>query len=162
MVLLIAIAERREDCAQAIRKTTGEVVRLASGWDSARSELRQHSFTAVIIEELLWDSDSRLRDAVHDHCGAAALLVLNLAICGANRVTAETMATLRRHAAEVRHARAEAERQLRGELSEAVTGILLSAELALKTPELPHRAESKIRAVYDLAMGIRERLGGTV
>ena len=160
MVLLITTNDRRGPCAEAIRKTTGEVVRVAANKDTVRSELRAHQFSVIVIEALLWDSDG-FSEIISASGGAAALLVANLAICGCERIASETSATLRRHQAELRHAREEVERQLRTKLNEAVTGILLSAELALTTPELPAPAETKIRAVYDLAKGIREKLGLT-
>jgi hypothetical protein len=51
-----------------------------------------------------------------------------------------------------------AESLLRTELRGAVTGILLSTELALRTPDLPIDAADKMRSVCQLATEIRSRL----
>jgi len=91
-------------------------------------------------------------------CGTAALLIANLAIAAADRVAREVSAALRRREGELRRAQEDAESRLYTELNEAVTGILLSSELVLAGPSLPAGAATKIRAVYELAMSIRERL----
>jgi hypothetical protein len=52
----------------------------------------------------------------------------------------------------------EAENWFRGQLNEALTGILLSSQLALRVPTLPQAAEAKMRSVYQLAMEMRSRL----
>ena len=51
-----------------------------------------------------------------------------------------------------------AESQLRSEIRDAVTGILLSAELAMRTPEIPADALEKLTSVCQLASTIRARL----
>lgn len=158
MVLLITTSDRGEECAKAIRQLTGEAVRLTRDRKAAVAELRRSEFSLVVVEQLLWDTDDRLADGVIGGCGTSALLVTNLAIAGRARVAQEASAALRRRAAEMRRAQDEAELRLRTELSEAVTGILLSSELALATPALPTRAADKIRSVYELAMAMRERL----
>jgi hypothetical protein len=56
-------------------------------------------------------------------------------------------------------AQQEAARQLRSELTDALTGILLSSQMALENPGLPPAAAEQIRAVVELAASLRERLG---
>jgi hypothetical protein len=56
-------------------------------------------------------------------------------------------------------ARGEAEQALRHELNDKVTALLLSCEMALRVPDLPAQAETKIRVVDDLAKEMRETLG---
>ena len=158
MVLLIMTADRTQLCARAIEKQTGEVVQVAADGTRGAVELRRQEYSVIVVEECIWESDKRLPDAILAHGGTAALLVVNPAIAGAPRIAAEVATALGRRDWEFRRTREEVERQLRSELKEAVTGILLSAELALAVPALPSRAESKIRAVYDLAMSLRDRL----
>jgi len=158
MVLLITTADRSQECIRAIQKATGEKVSLASNRAAARAELARNQFSVVIVEEWLWESDRQLAETVSSGCGTAVLLLTNLAITGPTRIASELAATLRRRAVEIRKLREEVERQLRADLNEAITGILLSSELALATPALPSRAEAKLRAVYQLANSIRERL----
>ncbi|MBZ5647248.1 MAG: hypothetical protein LAN37_08510 [Acidobacteriia bacterium] len=159
MVLLVMSSGRSKECAEAIRQLTGEVVQTVRDLHAASDELRRAEFTAVVVEQHLWELDSRLADSLVATCGTAALLIANLAIAGANRVAREVSAALRRREGELRRAREDAESRLYTELNEALTGILLSSELVLASPSLPAGAATKIRAVYELAMSIRECLG---
>ncbi len=158
MVLLVMPSGRSKECAEAIRRLSGEVVHCVRDLQAAGDELRRVEFSVVAVDQHLWELDSRLADSVSQTCGTAALLLVNPAIACAERVAREVAAALRRREGELRRAQAEVESRLRTELNEAVTGILLSSELALANPSLPAGAETKIRAVYELAMSIRERL----
>jgi len=158
MVLLVMSSGGSKECAETIRRLTGEVVQSVRDLRAASDELRRAEFAAVVVDQQLWEQDSRLADSVSLSCGTAALLLANPAIARADRVAREVTAALRRREGELRRAREDAESWLRTELNEAVTGILLSSELALASPSLPAGAASKIRAVYELAMSIRARL----
>jgi hypothetical protein len=48
--------------------------------------------------------------------------------------------------------------ELQSELTGTVTALLLSCEMALKVEHLPAAAESKMRAAYDLAQELKEKL----
>lgn len=158
MVLLVMSSGRSKECAEVIRRQTGEVVHAVRDLQAAGAELRRVEFAAVVVDQHLWEQDPQLADSVSLTCGTAALLIANPAIASAERVAREVSAALRRREGELRRAREDAEARLRAELNEAVTGILLSSELALASPSLPAAAATKLRAVYELAMSIRERL----
>lgn len=162
MVLLVSSAERNKECGEAIRRLTGEQVRCARNLGEATNALRREGFSVVAVDQHLWDMDPRLADVAIQSCGTAALVLTTLAVSGTERLAREVSAALRRREGELRRAREDAEATLRTELNEAVTGILLSSELALGTPGLPVATAAKIRSVYELAMGIRERLGGKI
>ncbi len=159
MVLLVSSSGRGKECGEAIRALTGEVVRCARDLRQAGDELRRAEFTVVAVDQHLWDMDPRLAESVVQACGTAALVLISPAISGVERVRREVSAALRRREGELRRARADAEARLRTELNEAVTGILLSSELALANPGVPEPVLAKIRAVYELAMSMREKLG---
>ncbi len=159
MVLLVSSAGRIRECGEAVRRLTGEAVRWASDLSQALGELRRAEFTVVAVDQHLWDMDPRLGDSAVQACSTAALVLINPAISDVERVAREVSAALRRRAGELRRARADAAASLRTELNEAVTGILLSSELALANPAIPAAAAAKLRSVYELAMSIRERLG---
>jgi hypothetical protein len=159
MVLMITAIPAREQCADAIRELTGDEVRTATDLSQAFAILRTTEFSVVVVDQLLmWEAGGNLADQVAVSCGTAALMVTNFAICGVERVAREARAALRRRHHAWDRARKAAASQLRAELNEAVTGILLSSELALRSPGLPTSAASKIQAVYELATSIRERL----
>ncbi len=158
-MLLVSSAGRSKECGEAIRALTGEVVRCARDLRQAGEELRRAEFAVVAVDQQLWEMDPRLADSLVQACGTAALVLISPAIAGVERVTREVRAALRRREGELRRAREDAEAGLRTELNEAVTGILLSSELALANPGVPGPVMVKIRSVYELAMSIREKLG---
>lgn len=160
MVLLVSSSARNKECGELIRGQTGEQVRCARDLRQAGEELRRGEFAVVAVDQHLWDMDPRLADSLVQVCGTAALVLISPAISGMERVAREVSAALRRREGELRRARENAEARLRTELNEAVTGILLSSELALASPGMPGPAAAKIRSVYELAMSIRERLEG--
>jgi hypothetical protein len=83
---------------------------------------------------------------------------VNFAICGVDRVVRDVRSALQRRDEERARAVREAEAHLRSELTEALTGILLSSQLALEAPALPAAVQARLRSVYQLAMSMRQRL----
>ncbi|HYX68105.1 MAG TPA: hypothetical protein VE825_03150 [Terriglobales bacterium] len=160
MVLLVSSSLRNKECGDLIHRLTGEVVRCVRDLGQGVEELRRGEFAAVAVDQHFWDMNPRLADRMVQGCGTAALVLISVAVSGVERVAREVGAGLRRREGELRRAREDAETRLRTELNEAVTGILLSSELALASPGMPAPAAAKIRSVYELAMSIRERLGG--
>ena len=78
------------------------------------------------------------------------------------RVVRELRAALHRRKREVLLARQGAEQGLRNELKDTITALLLSCELALQTPNLQATAETKMRAVYQLAREMRIKLEASI
>jgi hypothetical protein len=95
------------------------------------------------------------------HLGTAVALHINFAISGLERVIRELRAALNRRKRESIAARREAQQVLQSELKGTITALLLSCEMALGTPNLPLTAESKLRAVYELAREMRLKIGMT-
>ncbi len=161
MVLLVTSAERGKECAEQIRAVSGEVVQMSPTLGRALLALRRQDFSAVVLDQtLMREDDGRVADLLAGASGMGVLLVTNFAISGAERVVLEVRTALRRRQRELQRAEAQAEGRLRAELKEAVTGILLSSQLALDDPAVPRGVALKLRSVYELAMSIRERLNG--
>jgi hypothetical protein len=158
MVLLVTSSPRAQECAEAITKATGNGVQVASTLGTADAALRTREYAAVVLDQVLYDAARQNAEAVLRHAGNAVPLLLNFGICGPERVVVELRATLRRTHRELRQARHVAASQLRSELMDAVTGILLSSELALKEPSLPAAAAERLRSVQQLAAQMRVSL----
>ncbi len=158
MILLITPSARAQECAAALEAAVHEPVQLASNLRQATGILREQEFTAVVMDQVLLDAEPDESEALLEHIGTAMPVHVNLAISGIERLSREVRAALCRRKREVRVARQGAEQALRSELKGAVTALLLSCEMALKVPDLPGGAESKIRAAYDLAREIRTKL----
>jgi hypothetical protein len=58
----------------------------------------------------------------------------------------------------LRLARAGAKENFRNELADTVTALLLSCELALRSPNLEVAVLNKLRTAHDLARQLREKL----
>ena len=84
---------------------------------------------------------------------------MNFAIAGTGRVIREFCSALHRRKRELEAAKKDAAQALRQELNNTVTALLLSCEMALKTPELPQQAERKMHDVAALAREVSAKLG---
>src|SRR5207248_10229538 len=100
---------------------------------------------AVAIEELIVTS-------------TATVVPVNLAVHDAERVLRETTLALRRREREREIARQQAEANLRSRLKDELTGILLSSEMALHTPQLPQVAQARMQHVYEAGQRMRDLL----
>ena len=158
MVLLITTSSRAGECAAAVERATGGSVHTASGFRRALRLLRQQEYDAIVVDQCLPDAESEAGDMLPALSGAAVLIFINLAISGADRVVRDVSAALHRREQEQRVAMLAAERMLSSEIKDALTGILLSSQLALSEPALPPAAEAKLRSVCELAEQMRLRL----
>jgi hypothetical protein len=70
----------------------------------------------------------------------------------------ETQVALRRGEKEKRTALRTVERDLRNQLRNEVTGILLTSQLALRNPAIPADVAAKLQLVQDMAENMRVRL----
>jgi hypothetical protein len=159
MILLVTTSARAQECAQAIQQVTTEPVQVASTLRQAAENLREQSYVAIILDQSMVEAEPDECDVVLQHTSAAALLQINFAISGIERLIRELRVALNRRKREAAAARREAEQVLRSELKGTITALLLSCEMALGTPNLPSTAEGKLRAVYDLAREIRTKIG---
>jgi len=159
MILLITSLAKAQGCAGALQDATNEAVEVAATLHSAAAQLQAQEFSAVVIDQLLLDSEPEEAEALFRHLGTAVPVYLNFAVSGVERVIRELRSALRRRAREVLVARQEAQQNLRHELAETITALLLSCEMALQVPELPPIAEAKMRSVHELAGEMREKLG---
>ena len=159
MIIIASASVNAPDCALALEKSTGQPCVYSSTLRECVHKLQTQDFAAVVLDQVLVDSSPGSMNMLWKHAGGAVIVTVNFAINGADRVVREAHAALRRSEVERATARAAAEARLRNELTGAVTGILLSSELALKQPELPALVASKLRSVRDLAMQMKERLG---
>lgn len=158
MILLVTAASNAQSCAGAVERATGERVQLASSLKQATSQLRSAEFSAVVADQALLDCNVASADLFWKMAGTAIPVFANFAISGEERVVREVKSALLRRDKEKLLAVRAAEAALRSELNGAVTGILLSSELALAQPELPPAVIKKLRSVYDLALQMKSRL----
>ncbi len=158
MILLITASTRAEECAAAIAGAVNERTETCSKLSQAARNLRSTECSAVVIDQNLMEADPAATDVVLKVAEAAIPVFVNFAICGIDRVVRDVRSALQRRAEERARALREAELHLRSELTEALTGILLSTQLALEVPGVPAEVQTLLRSVYQLATSMRQRL----
>ncbi|MFB3813767.1 MAG: hypothetical protein ACE14L_06605 [Terriglobales bacterium] len=158
MMLLITSNPRGNELVEALNKACGEQVEQATTLRSGMARVRQREFSTIIIDQTLLEPDPLAMDTLLHHSGTAVPIYLNFALSSTERLVHEVQTALRRGQAERNVALRAVSTALRNELKGALTGILLSSELALTVPELPPDAQIKIRFVHDLAESMRKQL----
>lgn len=157
-MLLITTSSRAKEFRTALEESLGEEVEVANNSKRALILLRNGEFSAVVFDEAFVETENDAIDMLLHHAGMAVPVYVNLAISAPGRLVREVKVGLRRHEEARLIAMRAAESLLRTELRGAVTGILLSTELALRSPDMPRDAADKLRSVCQLASDIRTRL----
>jgi hypothetical protein len=158
MILLVTSSNRRVECGTALEMSIGESVEVCETVRKAASLLRNNEYSAVVLDDPMVEGDTDALESLLNNIGLAVPVYVNLAISNAERITRELRLAMRRNRESRMIAIRAAESQLRSEIRDAVTGILLSTELAMRTPEMPTDALEKLSSVCQLAGNIRSRL----
>lgn len=159
MILLITPSARGQECAAIVKDETGFDTHWAENLQQALALLREQTYYAVVFDQFLLENDPAESDQVFEHMGTAFPIHLNFAISGMERLVREVRSALHRRKREETQARRAVEQQLRSEVGEFLTAMLLSCELAMAVPEVPAPAAEKIRAIDNLARDMRVKLG---
>src|SRR5579863_9716929 len=113
MILLITPSSKGQECALALQQATSEQTSLASTLRQASSLLRSEEFSAVVIDQLVLDSEPDESETLLQHVGTAIPVYVNLAVSGIRRLVNELRVALQRRQREAQVARKQAERELR-------------------------------------------------
>ncbi len=158
MILLVTSSHRRHECGDALERTAGESVEVCETVRKAASMLRNNEYSSVVLDDPMVEAEGDALDSLLNQLGLAVPVYVNLAVSNAERIARELRLAQRRNRESRLIAIRAAESQLRSEIRDAVTGILLSAQLAMRTPEMPPDAVEKLASVCQLASNIRARL----
>jgi hypothetical protein len=159
MVLLISASRNAAECVAAIEKELAGGVDLVPSIAQGAAKLRGAEYSAIIVDQSLADANPNGTEALWKQAGTAIPVFVNFAISGVERVVRDLRAALSRRQHEKLLAARAAQASLRNELTGAISGILLSSELALAQPALPPSIADKLRSVHELALQIKSRLG---
>ena len=159
MILLITPSARGQECATTLKDATGRETHWAETWQQAMVRLREQSYTAVVIDQFLIESEPGESDQVLEHLGTAFPVHISFAVSSMERLLREVRSALHRRQREETQARRMVEEQIRGEMFESLTAMLLSCNLAMSVPGVPDPAVEKIRVIDNLARDLRHRLG---
>jgi hypothetical protein len=158
MILLITPSARGQECADALQLATGDETHWAHILQEAATRLREQNYSAVIIDQFLLETEPEESDRTLEHLGTAFPVYINFAVTGMERLVREVRSALHRRQREETSARRAVEEQMRSEMRETLTVMLLSCELAMAVPGVPVPAVEKIRAIDNLARELRVQL----
>lgn len=123
--------------------------------------LREQPYSAAVIDQFLLESEPEESDRTLEHLGTAFPVYVNFGVTGMERLVREVRSALHRRKREEASARHAVEEQMRSEMRETLTVMLLSCELAMAVPGVPVPAAEKIRAIDNLARELRVRLNAS-
>ena len=159
MILLITPSARGPECVAALKEATGEETDLASNLQQGVAHLREQNYSAAVIDQFILETEPDKSDQMFEHLGTAFPVYINFAISGMPRLVREVRSALHRRKREESQARRAVENQMRSDMCETLTAMLLSCELAMSVPDIPLPAAERIRAIDNLARELRVRLG---
>lgn len=158
MILLVSGGKRAPECGERIRELTGEPVVVTQNIAAALPRLRASSFSAVIFDHHLVEAEPLELDTAIAHLGNAVSIEINFALMGIDRAADETQSALLRRRRNQSSERAAAARELRENLNDSLTTLLLNCDLAGEIPDLGSDAAARLGAVRDAAHKLRKAL----
>lgn len=158
MILLITPSARGQQCADSLQASTGEQTHWAANLQEAASRLREENYSATIVDQFLLETEPEESEQMIEHMGCSFPVYINFAVTGMERLLREVRSALHRRRREETSARRAAVEQMRCEMRETLTALLLSCELAMSVPDVPGPAVERIRSIDMLARELRLRL----
>lgn len=158
MILLITPSATGPQCADSLHAETSQDVYLARTLQEAAARLREQTYSAAVIDQFLLETEPEGSDQTIEHLGTAFPVYINFAVTNMGRLLREVRSALHRRRREEVTARCAVAEQMRSEMRETLTAMLLSCELAMSVPNVPDIAAEKIRTIDNLARELRLRL----
>lgn len=156
--LIVTAIEGIETTAATLAQQLRATVEIATTRATALRLLARRSYSVVILDQILADSDPDGADLIWKDAGVAIPLQVNFALAGSARLVREIKAALTRRQREQQLAGAAATAAIDSELKNAITGFLLESRLALAEEGIPPGVESRLRNLAEIADRMRERL----
>jgi len=158
MILIVTASASGQQCVETLKAATNEEVQWAQTLQEAATHFRQHAYSAAVIDQFLLETEPEESDQMLEHLGTAFPVYVNFAVTGLERLIREVRSALHRRKREEAAARRAVEDQLRSEMGDTLTALLLSCELAMSIPGMPVPAAEKIQTIDTLARELRVRL----
>jgi hypothetical protein len=158
MILIVTPSSSGPQCAELIGKALNRKANLVTTIRQAISSVRSAEYRVIVMDEDLFEANPAAAAGVGELAEGALTVLLNFAIANSDRVIREVKAALRRRERDEATARHSANLQLQGELSNDLTGILVSAQTAMSTPDLPRPVQERLSNLYEIARKLQLRL----
>jgi hypothetical protein len=158
MILLVWPSEKAQDCARAVQNTFQEEVHVVATLHKGCAELQSADYSAVLVDQRLSEAQPGQTSVLLDHVGSAIPLFVNFGISSQERILWELRAALSRHRREIKLARHRAKLELQGELTDAVTALLLCCGIALSEPGLSESVTARLKTIEEVTQQIKSKL----
>jgi len=158
MILITTSSARGQECADALNAATGRETHWARNLQEASTRLREQSYSTVVVDQFLLETEPEDGDQMLEHLGTALPVYINFGVTRIERLVREVRFALHRRTREETVVRRAVVAQMHSDMCETLTAMLLSCELAMSMPEVPVAAAEKIRAIDNLARDLRLRL----
>jgi hypothetical protein len=133
-------------------------VRIASNLEDACAELKASTFSAVLLDQSLYEALPLQIDSVLQHLGSAAPVIVNFAISNLDRVVRTVRIALAQRRREIQMARLEACAKLRNELNDDLSALILVCETGLQDPTLNPQTVEQMKHIDEIGKNIRQKL----
>ncbi len=157
-VLLVTAMDEMETAAAALAERLGRTVEIASTRGAALRLLDRRNYAAVVLDQMLAESDAEGTDLIWKRAGLAVPVQMSFALAGSARLEREVRSALARRKREQQLASEAAAAAMDAELKDAVTGFLLESRLALREENIPPRIEGRLQTLAAMAEQLRDRL----
>jgi NCAIR mutase (PurE)-related protein len=137
---------------------TGQETHWAQTLQEGAARLREQTYSTAVIDQFLLETEPEESDQMIEHLGTTFPVYVNFGVTGMERLVREVRSALHRRRGEEGAARRSVAAQMHSEMSETLTAMLLSCELAMSVPNVFNPAAEKIRAIDNLARELRLRL----
>lgn len=154
-VLVITMMEGIDTQAAEIAQHLGIRIDHAAGRPAAVRMLERESYSVVVLDQMLADTDPQGAELLWRHSGLAVPLQISLSIAGSQRLERELRVALARRQREQELARLAASADLDAGIKNAVTAFLLEAHLALQEADISPQVENRLRTMAGIADRLR-------
>src|SRR5258708_29262330 len=126
MYLRITPSGRGQPCVDALKAATGRETHWVQNLPEAATRLRQLTYSAAVIDQFLVETEPEESDQTLEHLGTAFPVNINFGVTGMERLVREVRSALHRRKREETAARQAVEEQIRSQICETLTAMLLS------------------------------------
>ena len=158
MIVLVTAALQMWTFAAELEKVSGERVQFVDSNRSVTKSAAIEDAALLLMDEAFLEQFPTLAEEIIAQAQRAALLVLNFAVCGRERMKREIKRALERQRREQLQAMHSAREALSSELKSVVTGILLATELALDSSAVNPQLHERLGKLHELAVELQGRL----
>lgn len=148
-LLLLSASERKHELQEALRKHFEIPVAVAASFREGMDELTVTQHRVVVVDEALSDLDPDGCKQFFQRGAEGFPIFVKLAISGAERCVQQVALGLRRYELEQKTLQAAVRNQMRAQLRDSLTTILVCGQLALKHAATSPDAVRNINAMVE-------------